>query len=153
MVGRAGKGQQMIRAFRTVETRAMVTTIQNDFGSLAIGQGSLRTELLPALTARGWSSRRVARALPAVRSLDDRWVQILGDFTPVIGVMSDNVANYQAVARMPPFTVFPWMFLVPGAAVLALIGVTGGGRALLRSGRLPAFARSQRNLTTKQGAL
>lgn len=111
------KGAQLIAAFRTVEVRSTVTAVQDDFGSLAIGEGSLSTELPP----------RVAASLPAVKALNARWVAILGDFTPMLGVMSNNVTNYQAVESLPSFDAFPWLFVLPGvlAIVLALLsGIT-----------------------------
>jgi len=39
---------------------------------------------------------------------------------PVVGVMSDNVDNYDAVAALPPFSMFPWFFVIPGVLVTAL---------------------------------
>jgi hypothetical protein len=45
----------------------------------------------------------------------------------MIGVMSNNVANYQAVAALPPFSTFPWLFVIAGVLVVAmvLLGATG----------------------------
>ena len=40
--------------------------------------------------------------------------------TPLIGVMSDNIDNYDAVASLPPFSLFPWFFVLPGLLVAAL---------------------------------
>jgi hypothetical protein len=110
MFERAPKGARMIDAFQTVETHRLVTAVQNDFGTIAIGQGSLRTEL-PA---------RIAKRLPAVRELNRDWTGILQRFTPLLGVMSDNVANYRATAALPSFSLFPWFFLIPGL-VLGLL--------------------------------
>ena len=38
----------------------------------------------------------------------------------MIGTMSDNVDNYQAVAALPPFSLFPWFFVAPGLIVAGL---------------------------------
>lgn len=124
LYGAGPKGARLITAFHAVETRSTVTAIQNDFGALAIGQGSLRTEL----------PSRVADSLPAVRTLNRRWVGILGDFTPMLGVMSDNVPNYQAVAALPDFSAFAWLFAVPGLLVIATaaLGAFGAPSALRR---------------------
>jgi hypothetical protein len=131
MLDRAPKGARLVSAFQTVETKATVTALQDEFGSLAIGQGSLQTELLPALSRRGLGKTRIDKELPAVIALDNHWVAILGDLTPMLGVMSDNVANYQAVAALPDFTLFPWLFVIPGllAAGLVLLGGTRGQSA------------------------
>jgi hypothetical protein len=80
-------------------------------------------------------------------------VAILGDLTPVLGVMSDNVTNYQAVAALPAFSVFPWLFVIPGllAAALALfVGVRG--QPVLRHRRARAEPQATRIPTSDQGA-
>ena len=129
MFTRAPQGGRMVEAFRTIETRANVQAVQGHFGTIAVGQGAIRTELVPKLTARGWSEQRLERELPASMRLQERWTAILNNLTPMIGVMSDNVANYRAVAALPPFPLFPWLFVVPGLLVLALA---------LAAGRRPA---------------
>jgi hypothetical protein len=110
LFGAAARGSQLIAAFSSIETTRTVTRIQNDFGQLAIGQGSLRTEL-PA---------RIADRIAPVQALNRRWIGILGDFTPMLGVMSNNVSNYQAVAALPAFTAFPWLFAAPGLLTLLI---------------------------------
>jgi hypothetical protein len=124
MFTRAPKGAQMVRAFRTVETRSLVTGIQNDFATITTGEGAVSGELVPALEAHGLSATQIDRRLPAVALLERRWVGILQDLTPLIGVMSNNVTNYQAVAALPAFGIFPWLFLLSGVVVVAL-GATG----------------------------
>ena len=146
MFDRAPKGAKLVRALQTVETRKVVTKVQNDFGSIAIGQGALRTELLPALRHRGLTSEEIQQQLPAVTTLDARWVKILNDLTPMIGVMSDNVANFQAVAALPRFGVFPWLFVLPGLLVLLLVvGPLLASRVAVRGPRTtePKAARTQ----------
>jgi hypothetical protein len=118
---RAPQGAALVDAFRPLETRAAVVRVQNDFGQVAIAQGALGGELGPALERRGMRQAEIDRALPAVRTLLDRWVPILNGFTPVIGVMSDNVVRFSAVAALPPFTAFPWLFVVPGLLVVLVV--------------------------------
>ena len=65
----------------------------------------------------GLTSAQIQAMFPAVYTLDDRWVHILNDMTPMIGAMSDNVANYQAIAALPPFPLFPYFFVLPGVFV------------------------------------
>jgi hypothetical protein len=125
MFTRAPKGADMVSAFKTVETRKLVQEVQGDFGTVAVGQGALAGELYPALEARGFSAKEIAKKLPATENLNKNWITILNDLTPMIGVMSDNVVNYQAVVAMPPFGIFPWLFVVAGLAALAFALLAG----------------------------
>jgi hypothetical protein len=85
---------------------------------------------VPALEARGLSTTQIDKALPALATLEDHWIGILQNLTPMIGVMSDNVANYQAVAALPAFSLFPWLFLIAGVLVLALVLLSATGARL-----------------------
>ena len=125
MFDRAPKGERMVNAFKTIETRQRVETIQGYFGDMAIGQGAVRLELIPALERSGLSRGEIASRFPAVDALDKQWVNILNDMTPMIGVMSDNVGNYEAVASLPPFGLFPWFFVLPGLLVAGLALAAG----------------------------
>jgi len=120
------KGGRMMTTFKTLETRQNVEKIQGYFGTIAVGQGTLRLELVPALRKAGLSDRKIAATYPALTALNDRWISILNDLTPMIGTMSDNVDNYQAVAALPPFPLFPWFFVAPGLLLAAL--AFGAGR-------------------------
>jgi hypothetical protein len=125
MFDRAPKGAEMVSAFKTIETRATVQKLQGDFGTIAVGQGAIKTDLVPALRATGMSDADIKRELPAAARLKDRWVEILNNITPMIGVMSDNVGNYQAVAALPSFSLFIWLFAVPGVLVIGLALLSG----------------------------
>jgi len=135
LLSRAPKGQDMVEAFAHLETRQQVQTVQGHFGSVAVGQGAVSNDLVTPLRGRGLSDREIAEKLPASITLRDRWTTILNDMTPMIGVMSDNVVRYQAVAALPPFGVFPWLFVVPGLALLAAALLAGARRA---AGPVPA---------------
>jgi hypothetical protein len=128
MFQRAPKGGRMVSAFTTIETLPRVQTIQGYFGEMAIGQGAIRLELVPALEKLGLSRVQVASQFPAVDTLDREWVHILNDLTPMIGAMSDNVGNYQAVAALPPFALFPWFFVLPGLITVGLVAAAGPRR-------------------------
>jgi hypothetical protein len=128
MFQRAPKGGQMISAFRAIETTHNVEQIQGYFGTMAVGQGAIRLELVPALEQAGLTTTQIQAMFPAVYTLDARWVHILNDMTPMIGAMSDNVANYQAIAALPPFPLFPYFFVLPGIFVAAAAIAAGPGR-------------------------
>jgi hypothetical protein len=135
MFERAPKGGRMMTTFETIETRKKVETMQGYFGTMAVGQGTIRLEIVPALQRDGLSSRQIAERFPDITTLNRRWVSILNDMTPMIGAMSDNVDNYQALLSLPPFVLFPWFFVAPGLLIAGL--ALAGGR---RGRRTPASA-------------
>lgn len=120
MFSRAPKGANMVAAFRTIETRARVERIQGYFGDIATGQGGVQLELVPALARLRLSDAEIAARYPGIATFDAQWVHILNDLTPMVGAMSDNVTNYQAVAALPSFDLFPWFFVLPGLLVIGL---------------------------------
>jgi hypothetical protein len=120
MFTRAPQGGHMMTAFKTIETRQKVTTIQGYFSTMAVGQGAIRLDIEPALTKSGLSANEIAQRYPAITELDRDWVHLLNDMTPMIGAMSDNVDNYQAIKALPPFPLFPWFFVIPGVLAAGL---------------------------------
>ena len=40
-----------------------------------------------------------------------------------LSTIRDNLGNYEAVAALPSFTLFPWFFVVPGAILLGVVGL------------------------------
>jgi len=135
MFQRAPKGGRMMTAFKTIETRKKVETIQGYFATIAVGQGALRLDIVPALRRSGLSAKDIATRYGAVDTLDRRWIPILNDMTPMIGAMSDNVDNYDAIKSLPPFPLFPWFFVAPGLLIVALVFLPGArsGRPTARS--------------------
>lgn len=113
MFDKAPRGAQMMGAFSTIETTENVARIQGYFATMAAGQGAIRLDIAPALTKAGVPH-------PAAAELDAEWIRILNDMTPMIGAMSDSVDNYQAVASLPSFRLFPWFFLAPGALLVLI---------------------------------
>jgi hypothetical protein len=143
MFQRAPKGGRMMNAFKTIETRKKVETIQGYFATIAVGQGALRLQVVPALERSGLSRQDIATRYAAVDTLNRRWIPILNDMTPMIGAMSDNVDNYEAIKSLPPFPLFPWFFVVPGLLIVALALLPGR-----RSGRPAARAAASGPFTT-----
>jgi hypothetical protein len=137
MFERAPAGGHMMTAFENIETTKNVEQIQGFFGTMAVGQGAIRLEIVPALKASGLSGAEIATKFPEVAALDSDWVHILNDMTPMIGAMSNNVANYQAIASLPPFALFPWFFVLPGVLVASLALVNGSRRPRLRFSQPP----------------
>lgn len=111
MFSRAPKGKEMIDEFRPLMTTERVATIQGYFLVIGAAEGEVRTQIRPL---------RPDLALPAVDTFTADWPRISTEFAPMIGTMSDNVDNYLAVDALPPFSLFPWFFVVPGVLIAAL---------------------------------
>ena len=74
MFQRAPQGGRMMSVFRTIETTDNVQRIQGYFGTMAVGQGAIRLELVPALEKAGLTTTQIQATFPAVATLDERWV-------------------------------------------------------------------------------
>ena len=125
MFQRAPKGGEMMDEFESIMKRRRVQTIQGYFATMAVGQGAIRIDLIPAAEQAGGQSSALtddefSREFPAIARLNRDWIGIINDMTPMIGAMSDNVDNYDAIKALPPFPLFPWFFVVPGILTLAL---------------------------------
>jgi hypothetical protein len=113
MFSRAPEGKDMIDDFRPLMTEEKVRAIQGYFVTIGAGEGQLRLDVLPDLEAAGDET-----AYPAVDAFSAEWPMINNEFAPMIGAMSDNLGNYEAVDALPPFTLFPWFFVIPGVLVI-----------------------------------
>jgi hypothetical protein len=129
MFSRAPDGGRMMTAFKPIETRARVLRIQGYFSDIADGQGAVQLELIPALRRSGLDANEIATEYAGLSGFDADWIHILNDMTPLIGTMSDNVVNYEAVAALPPFALFPWFFVLPGLLVAGLALAAGPRRS------------------------
>ena len=119
MFDRAPKGADMIDDFRPMMTRERVQSVQGYFVTLGAAEGQLRANALPLLVEAGGDPADY----PAIAQWSADWPTILTDFNPMVATMSDNVDNYDAVAALPSFDLFPWFFVVPGALVAILAAV------------------------------
>jgi hypothetical protein len=121
MFDRAPKGADMIDDFRPMMTRERVQSVQGYFVTLGAAEGQLRANALPLLVEAGGDPAD----FPAIAQWSADWPTILTDFNPMVATMSDNVDNYDAVAALPSFDLFPWFFVVPGAlvAILAVVAM------------------------------
>jgi hypothetical protein len=137
MFQRAPKGGEMMDEFESIMVRRRVQTIQGYFATMAVGQGAIRIDLIPATKqAGGLTDDELAREFPAITTLNRDWIGIINDMTPMIGAMSDNVDNYDAIKALPPFPLFPWFFVAPGILTVVLVFLASrrsGRRAPLES--------------------
>ena len=118
MFTRAPKGAEMIDDFRPFMTTKKVRTIQGYFRTIGEGEGDLRVGVFGALETEGRvPASQLEAQLPATERFSRAWPTMFADFGQMIGTMTDNVDNYQAVDALPPFTLFPWFFVVPGLLI------------------------------------
>jgi len=120
MFSRAPQGKEMIDEFRPLMTASRVSTIQGYFLVIGAGEGEVRTQVEPLLARSGVTADQWASELPAVARFSRDWPKISNEFAPMIGAMSDNLDNYAAVDALPPFSLFPWFFVVPGLLIAGL---------------------------------
>ena len=125
MFDKAPKGGRMMDAFAGIQTRPRIQIMQGYFGTMATGEGAIRVDIVPDLRRAGLSPAQLERRFPAATTLGENWIGIVGDFTPMIGAMVDNVGRYRALAALPPFALFPWFFVLPGALILGLAAAAG----------------------------
>ena len=121
MFSRAPDGGDMINDFRALMTRERVQNVQGYFITLGTGEGQLRTAVVPLADD--------PEAYAAITNFNEDWPTIVGEFNPMIGTMSDNVDNFADVDALPPFPLFPWFFVIPGALIAGFALFAGrGGR-------------------------
>jgi hypothetical protein len=119
MFTRAPKGGHMINEFRPLMTRPKVQRIQGYFLVIGSGEGTIRAQMLPDLEQHGLTAAQLQAQLPKFHQFSADWASISNQMAPMIGAMSDNVENYQAVDALPPFPLFPYFFVLPGVLVIA----------------------------------
>ena len=62
--------------------------------------------------------------LASVVNLNEQWPTVDADMTDLIDRMVAILDNYAAVAALPPFPMFPWFFVIPGALFAVVAGVS-----------------------------
>jgi hypothetical protein len=118
MFTRAPQGRDMIDNFRPMMTRERVQNVQGYFITMGAAEGQLRTQAMQLADEAGIG----ADELSAIAELSSEWPTIVVEFNPMVATMSDNVDNFAAVDALPPFNLFSWFFVVPGALVAGLAG-------------------------------
>jgi hypothetical protein len=119
---RAFEGKSMIDDFKTIMTTENITTVQGYFLPIGLAEGQLRNDLVPL------AGPSAAQDYPAITRLSTQWTTISAEFASFLGAMNDNLEEYSAVKALPPFSLFPFFFILPGLMVAGL-----GVAALRRS--------------------
>ena len=109
---RAFQGADMISDFKPIMTAERVTSVQNYFPVIGLAEGQLRNQLMPL--AR---SQADAPSTPAIDEFSKAWPEIGNELAQFLGAMSDNLDNFAKVKALPPFSLFPFFFILPGLMV------------------------------------
>jgi hypothetical protein len=135
MFARAPAGGDMIDDF---DRYMSVEEIEKFRGYLALVDAAdteAADDLLPAVVETGAvRADEVATTFTATNTLHEQWPDIDADMQDLLDTMDANLGNFDSVASLPPFALFPWFFFVPGmlvgiGALLTRAMVRRGGSA------------------------
>lgn len=125
MFNRAPKGATMLTQFKPLMNTAKITTVQSYFLDMAGGEGTIRTQLLPALRAARVPTAELPTLLPATMGFEAIWLPMSAQMTPMLAAMNNNLANFDGLIALPPFSVFPYFFVLPGVMLIGLAWAAG----------------------------
>jgi hypothetical protein len=117
---RAFEGKSMIDDFKPIMTVDNITSVQGYFPVIGLAEGQLRKDLVPL------AGPSASTDYPAIADFSGQWGNIGAEFADFLGAMNDNLDEYSAVKALPPFSLFPFFFILPG------LMVTGLGLAAVR---------------------
>lgn len=145
---RAPRGAKMIGYFRPIMTAHNVTLLTNHYmPTLALGFGTVPQALTDAARHFGHATLTYPQAagylarhpgLTALSYLQRNFAAMAVPFTNMLTVMNHTLADYQGMAGLPSFTLFPLFFVLPGVIFLAcavLLARRTSRRAAARGGR------------------
>jgi len=114
MFDRAPQGATMLKAFKPFMTEQRLTGFQNEIAQIDAAVHETNTAVQTRLAAHGSS----AVSGGSYSDFAKQWPQIHSTMSDLLTKVHANLPNYQAVAALPSFTLFPWFFVIPGAFVL-----------------------------------
>jgi len=109
---RAFQGADMINDFKPIMTTQRVTSVQNYFPVIGLAEGQLRNQLVPLAKTQPNSPNTAV-----IDQFSKTWPEIGNEFAQFLGAMSDNLDNFAKVKALPPFSLFPFFFILPGLMV------------------------------------
>jgi hypothetical protein len=124
MFGRAPLGGDMIDDFEPYMTVEQVERFRGYLQEIDAANTESIESLRTALVESGAvEESQYDTVLASVVNLNDQWPAIDTDMTDLIDRMEANLDNYEAVAALPPFPLFPWFFVIPGAMIAVVAGI------------------------------
>lgn len=123
MFSRAPAGGAMIDDFRPYMTHEEIDQFRGYLVEIDDADRASTDVLRPMLEDSGaLDGADFDTRLNGVVALNETWPEIEADMTDLLDRMEANLGNYAAVDALPPFSLFPWFFVVPG---LLIAGVAG----------------------------
>jgi hypothetical protein len=120
MFSKTPQGATMIAEFKPFMTTQRLDGFQTDLKEINAGVKQSNTSVASYLD--GGTSDRAAfdRQFPTFVTFNTQWPAIDAKMTHLMDQVQANLGNYQAVAALPSFTLFPWFFVIPGRSDLRL---------------------------------
>ena len=127
MFSKAPDGASMMTSFSPFMTTRRLDGFQADMADIAgaVEQGQ------QAIHDRGGTpagARIVAPVAPRFHAFARQWRSVNSDMGGMLIMIKANLPNYQAIAALPSFRLFPWFFVIPGA-ILLILAAAGLARA------------------------
>ena len=135
MFSKAPKGAVMIDGFAPYMTTARLDGYQRELSEINAGVRQTDTSVAAYLNAAGADPRGFDAAHPGFASFDAQWPAIDSKMTGLMDQVQGNLGNYQAVAALPSFKLFPWFFVIPGVLIAGVAVVSLLRPARWRRGR------------------
>lgn len=135
MFSRAPKGGDMIDAFEPYMRPAKIAEFQGYIAAIRAADAEVEGSLVPVIEDQlALDTAQIAAQFPQLEGFRTEWPTIDADMSDMLTKMERNIDNYDAVAALPPFPLFPWFFVAPGLMIagFAVWGLRASGRDAVR---------------------
>jgi hypothetical protein len=133
MFERAPKGRDMIEEFRPFMTRAEVDKFRGFLREIGAATNEAKATVDPAAASKlGLTPAQYGQRVQYLGTLERAWPGIDRDMSDMLDRMQRNLGSYAGVDALPPFSLFPWFFVIPGVLV---VGFSGWALVAARRGK------------------
>ncbi len=115
MFSKAPQGAVMIAQFKPFMTTARLDGYQHELREINAGVRQTDSGVVSALFDDHGGRTAFNAAFPTFASFDRQWPAIDHTMTNLMNEVQENRGNYEAMAALPSFRIFPWFFVAPGA--------------------------------------
>jgi len=133
MFERAPAGSQMINEFRPFMTKAEVVKLRGFLREIDTAVIEANNQIDPAAaSALGVDRAAYEEQFAYLTEFEAKYPAINADMSEMLDNMERNLDNFAGIDALPPFSMFPWFFVIPG---LLIAGVAGGALIARRRGK------------------